>query len=292
MNCEQTFAEDRNHINEWLSSCFNGRKEYARLYESMRYSLTAGGKRIRPVLVLETSAMFGGDRKEALPIACAVEMLHTYSLIHDDLPCMDNDDLRRGKPTNHKLYGEAGALLAGDALLTAAFETITENQDSFSDRQILDTVRVLSTAAGARGMVGGQALDIQENTQQAGEEYLKELQTLKTGALLRASGKIGAILAGCTKHEMEDIDIYCSNIGLAFQIQDDVLDVVSDEETLGKRIKQDVQNNKVTFINILGLDGCRKRISALTEKAIDAVSKYENGEFLIWLAGKLEDRQY
>lgn len=284
--------EDCARIEKWLSRCFSGRKRYGQIYEAMEYSLLAGGKRIRPVLVLETCRMCGGDTEAALPFACAVEMVHTYSLIHDDLPCMDDDDLRRGRPTNHKVFGEATAVLAGDGLLTAAFEMMTECCGSLPAQRVLEAVDCLSHAAGAAGMIGGQMLDMEGETRSLELRELELLQSLKTGALISAAAEIGCILAGGSKEQRLAVCKYAQCIGRAFQVRDDMLDVTSTAEILGKPIGSDEENGKNTFVTALGLERCEALVEELTQHAVDALKGFEQPQFHIWLAQQLARRDH
>ena len=279
-------------VEDFLSRCFAGREQYADIYDAMGYSLMAGGKRIRPVLTLETCRMCGGDVEAALPFACAVEMVHTYSLIHDDLPCMDDDDLRRGKPTNHKVYGEATAVLAGDALLTAAFEMMAEYRGGLSADRVLDAMDCLSHAAGAAGMIGGQVLDMEGEKRPLSLEELKLMQSLKTGALISAAAELGCILAGGSDEQRQAVRTYAQCIGRAFQVRDDMLDVTSTDEVLGKPIGSDAENGKTTFVTTLGLEGCAALVDELTQQALQALSVFDEPEFHIWLAKLLAGRDH
>lgn len=292
MDHEKRLQADCAAVEDWLSRCFSGREQYGRIYEAMQYSLVAGGKRIRPVLTLETCRMCGGDVQAALPFACAVEMVHTYSLIHDDLPCMDDDDLRRGKPTNHKVFGEANAVLAGDALLTAAFEMMTEHRGALPAQRVLEAVDCLSHAAGAAGMIGGQVLDMEGEERPLGLEELKLMQSLKTGALICAAAEMGCIIAGGNETQRQAVRQYAQCIGRAFQIRDDMLDVTSTDEVLGKPIGSDAENGKTTFVTQLGLERCGVLVDELTQQAIDALAGFESPEFHIWLANLLAGRSY
>jgi geranylgeranyl diphosphate synthase, type II len=244
------------------------------LRESMRYSLMAGGKRLRPILVLAAAEAVGGTSKEAaMPVACAIEMIHTYSLIHDDLPAMDNDDFRRGKPTNHKVYGEAMAILAGDALLTHAFFSVVQaarTQGAGADA-VLSIVEELAVYAGARGMVGGQAADMQGEQGLTSKEELDFIHTRKTGDLIVFSLKAGARIAGATDKQLQALETYGYNIGLAFQIQDDILDLTGDEAKLGKPIKSDEKQQKVTYPYFIGLEASQAKVRELTEEGKRAV---------------------
>jgi len=275
-----------------------GLKEYLKVldtpqkkvYEAMAYSLFAGGKRLRPVIMMITATMLGKDAKSVMPFAVAMEMIHTYSLIHDDLPAMDNDDLRRGKPTNHKVFGEATAILAGDALLTEAFNIASSyNEDGVCKKSVLRAVNVLAKAAGASGMVGGQMIDIKSHNEDL--ELLKYLHSLKTGAIIRASGVIGAILSGATEEEIKAVDDYCFNLGIAFQIQDDILDVLGDEEVLGKPIGSDKDNFKSTYVTLCGIEKAKELSKEYTEKAIKALEIFDNADELILLAETLTTRK-
>lgn len=289
---EKYFAErlgqDREMIEAYLANAFTSEARYAGLQEAMEYSLLAGGKRIRPVLTLETCRLCGGKPETALPFACGVEMVHTYSLIHDDLPAMDDDALRRGRPTNHMVYGEATAILAGDALLTAAFEQLTRAE--LPAERIVEAVRCLAQAAGSAGMVGGQALDMAGEGRAMDREELELLQSLKTGALISAAAELGCIAAGGTREQMTQIQAYAQALGRAFQIRDDILDVTSSQEELGKPVGSDRVNEKSTFVTTLGLDGCAAQVEVLTQQGIDALNAFENPSFHIWLAQRLACR--
>lgn len=260
------------------------------IYEAMRYSLLAGGKRLRPVIMMMTAEMLGKDAKIVLPFACAMEMIHTYSLIHDDLPAMDNDDLRRGRPTNHKVYGEAMAILAGDALLTRAFEVVSEyDEPDVPKTSVLKAISVLAASSGADGMIGGQVVDIEAKNEDL--ELLKYLHSLKTGAIIRASGVIGAILAGANDAQIKAVDDYCYNLGIAFQIQDDILDVIGNEAELGKPIGSDAECGKSTYVTLCGIQKATELADTYTKKAIESLSVFEHGEELVALAEKLTSRK-
>lgn len=244
---------------------------------SMEYSLSAGGKRIRPFLVLEFAKLCGGSEKNAIPFACAVEMIHTYSLIHDDLPCMDNDDLRRGKPTNHKVFGEAAALLGGDGLLTLAFETaLSEKAVSLNGyEKCAKAALCLAQYAGAVGMIGGQIIDLESENKQITLETLQTMDEKKTGALIAAACVMGCISAGATPEQIQAAKEYAMNIGITFQIVDDMLDVTSDTTTLGKTVGSDIENHKSTYVSLLGLEECQKISSELTEKAVKCLDSFD-----------------
>ena len=292
MSSQEQLNVHRQAVERWLSTCFDSREPRGDLYDAMRYSLLAGGKRIRPVLVLETCRICGGDTKAALPFAGAIEMIHTYSLIHDDLPCMDDDDLRRGRPTNHKVFGEATAVLAGDGLLTAAFEVMLENSGELPPQRALDAAACLAAAAGGRGMVGGQVLDMAGEGHSLGLHEVEELQRLKTGALIAAAAEMGCILAGADEEKRGAARRYAQKLGLAFQIQDDILDVVGDEATLGKPIGSDAKSEKTTFVTLKGLECCQSLVEQLTAEAKQALEPFgAEAENLCWLAESLVGRK-
>lgn len=269
-------------IDEQLNALLEAIDAPSTLKSSMIYSVNAGGKRIRPLLVLATLEDLRVESKDALLVACAVELIHTYSLIHDDLPCMDDDDFRRGKLTNHKVYGEALAVLAGDALQALAFSVLTKLSDTPA-QQTIELIRLLSNASGAQGMVGGQVLDIE------GEEShltLSELETVhlnKTGALLSFCIEAGAILACLHKDETEQVKVYAENIGLAFQIQDDILDITATTEELGKTAGSDETSDKTTYPSLLGLDGATKKLNEHHLLAKKSLSFLQDDESLLAL---------
>jgi geranylgeranyl diphosphate synthase type II len=262
------------------------------LLKSECYSLFAGGKRIRPTLTLEFCRLFGGEDAAALPFACAVEMIHTYSLIHDDLPCMDDDDLRRGKPTNHKVFGEAVALLAGDSLLTGAFEAAASNTEAGAEASAM-AVAYLASCAGRYGMIGGQIMDIEGEKKKLSPDALMKLHSLKTGALISAACVLGALAAGYKLGDpvMEKVVTYAENIGLAFQIVDDILDATGDEAELGKRIGADAEREKNTFLSFYSLEEAQFYADRLTEEAIRAVQSFEGSDVLVALAEWLAKRK-
>ncbi len=268
----------------------------AAVYEAMRYSLLAGGKRLRPVLTVAAAAMLGGDADDALTAGCALECVHTYSLIHDDLPCMDNDDLRRGKPTCHKVFPENIALLAGDGLLNRAFEILSDMSEfkSISEKTALRLIRLLSAASGANGMIGGQVIDLMsENKPDVPEELLLRMHEKKTGAMIEAAALMGAAVSGVSEDSAEYSAVGCfaRNLGLAFQIQDDILDVTGNEAVLGKPIGSDEQEGKTTFVTLLGIDGAEKRQSEYTRSAVEALNIFgEQAAFLKELARRLVSR--
>ncbi len=266
------------------------------LYESMVYSLKAGGKRLRPVLLLASCDFCGGDEKLALPYACAIEYIHTYSLIHDDLPSMDNDDLRRGIPTNHKVYGEAAAVLAGDGLLTSAFEAMNKDMLLYFDneeklKRRVRAVYEISKGAGCRGMIAGQIADMEAENKQCTKEILDYIHLNKTAALIKAAVRAGAHLGGTDKKTLDDLDEYAENLGLAFQILDDILDISGNEEEIGKKTGSDMAKKKATYPCRYGLEESREKVREFTENAKKAMeSYYDNAEFFILLADELADR--
>ena len=275
-------------VEAYLQTCFALPAPQQTLLDSMRYSLLAGGKRIRPVLVLEFCRICGGDWNKALPFAAALEMIHTYSLIHDDLPCMDDDDYRRGRLTNHKVYGEACAVLAGDGLLTAAFETAVKAEVPAA--AAVEAVRVLSVCAGEAGMVGGQILDLEGEHKTCTAEEIHRIHKLKTGALIQAGCKLGVIAAGGTEQQLQAAATYAEGIGLAFQLRDDILDVTGDAAKLGKATGMDV--NKNTFVKLYGLERCEGMVREETDKAVSALEAFADRAFLTDLAHYLADRDH
>ncbi len=268
--------------------------QYKLIFESMEYSVKNGGKRVRPLLTMLFCDACGGNVDSALPFAKAVEFIHTYSLIHDDLPCMDNDDYRRGKPSNHKVYGEAFALLAGDGLLTAAFEIISKGclEGLYDSETAISGVSALSSLAGSRGMIGGQVVDLlNENNNDADFETLQLMDSLKTGALIEAACVLGCIVAGAEEEQFNAARIFAQNIGLAFQIKDDILDVTSSLEKLGKLAGSDTQNGKSTYVTLMGVEKCQELVEKLTDEAMNSLNKFENNEALKIYAEYLAHRE-
>ena len=263
------------------------------VHNAMKYSLGIGGKRIRPVLVLEFCRLCGGDINEALPFAAAIEMIHTYSLIHDDLPCMDDDDMRRGMPSCHKKYGEEYALLAGDGLLTRAFGIIAESDIAVkSPETAIKAIAMLSSLAGADGMIGGQVVDLRNEDKPCSLDVLRTMDSLKTGALIKCAAVLGVIAAKGNDNMMRAAVSYSENLGHAFQIVDDILDVIGDEKELGKPIGSDADSNKSTYVSILGLDKSKEYAEKLTENAVEALDIFGNeGDFLRELAMSLINRK-
>ena len=259
----------------------------AQLFDAMRYSLLAGGKRLRPIFVLDFCRMCAGDWEKALPFAAAVEMIHTYSLIHDDLPCMDNDDYRRGKLTNHKVYGEAMAVLAGDALLTAAFGQLAVAELPAETR--IQAVRALSDCAGELGMVGGQVLDIQSEERQCTRQEVIDIQSRKTGALIKAACVLGVLAGQGSLEQIHAAESFADNLGLAFQIRDDMLDVIGNSKELGKATGADMGKN--TFVQLYGLDACDKLVEVHTQKALEYLKVFKDHDFMKQLAENLVGRR-
>lgn len=264
------------------------------LFRAMRYSLLAGGKRIRPILVLEYCGLCGGDQQSALPFACAVEMVHTYSLIHDDLPCMDDDDLRRGRPSNHVVFGEAQALLAGDSLLTMSFETMLapESVRAVGAERAAEAAGILARASGAYGMAGGQAIDLEFEGKKISFDVLQKMDECKTGALILAACRMGCVLGGADETQKKAADLYAKSIGLAFQIVDDILDVTGDTATLGKPAGSDIEKDKNTYVSALGIEKARQTVEKLTNTAVSALSVFPGDTgYLRNLALRLAERK-
>ena len=283
------YEEYRAAVEAYLGGLFTGDVPWKRLYESMRYSVLSGGKRIRPVLTLEVARLGGiRDWHAALPFACALELVHTYSLIHDDLPCMDDDELRRGKPTNHVVYGETMATLAGDALQPEAYRLIAE-APKLSARAKVEAVQALSWASGADGMVAGQVLDLTDFGRD--EASLRLLHDKKTCFMIKCAAELGCAASRASMEVCAATQTYAALLGLAFQIRDDLLDVVGDEATFGKPIGSDKEEGKTTYVDLLGADGCRTEVERLTEEAIAALGGVEDADFLIQLAKNLAERE-
>lgn len=269
---QQFISENTPLIDAEMNRLIQSKNSPSNLKDSMLYSVNAGGKRIRPLLVLAVLTDFGKTVSEdPLKVACAAELIHTYSLIHDDLPCMDDDDFRRGKPTNHKVYGEATAVLAGDALQTIAFGILASLQHT-SHEKIVKLIALLANASGADGMVGGQILDMEGESSTLTLEELEEVHRNKTGALLSFCIEAGAILADATEEELDQLREYSTNIGLAFQIQDDILDVTSTTEQLGKTANSDAASDKSTYPSLLGLEGAEQQLEKYHRNAIECLS--------------------
>lgn len=275
-----------NALIDFLPEAVDGQQEVVR---AMRYSIENGGKRVRPILVLEFCKACGGDVEFAMPFACAVEFIHTYSLIHDDLPCMDDDDLRRGKPSCHKKFGEATALLAGDALLTHAFECVASAD--LDDEKIASAVLLLSQNAGVGGMLGGQVLDLKYESGDPSVHDLVTVHKLKTGALISAACLLGCIAAGADSEKLAAASNYAYNLGIAFQIKDDLLDVIGDESIMGKPVGSDEENEKTTYVSMVGIDKAELDVENLTYRAVKYLDEFEDNEFLVALSDYLISRE-
>lgn len=280
-------------IEDYLNSLFAEKPHWADLYEAMRYSVLSGGKRLRPVMTLEFARLCGLDWHKAVPMGCALELVHTYSLIHDDLPCMDNDELRRGKPTTWKVYGYDMAVLAGDALMIFAFETAAKALSLGGDpERVARAMGILAEKTGIYGMIGGQTVDVELTGKPVPEEQLSFIYRLKTGALLEASMRIGAVLAGVGKEEEETVERIAADVGMAFQIQDDILDLVSTAEVLGKPVLSDEKNEKTTYVTLKGLEKAKAEVKTLSDRAADALNSLPGDkEFLGTLIKTLVDRE-
>ena len=288
LSYKEQYEAYRNYIEDYLDKdCFvYPDQPQKNLFSAMRYSLLAGGKRIRPIMAFAFCDMCGNAWQKAAPFAAAVEMIHTYSLIHDDLPCMDNDDFRRGRPTNHKVYGEAVAVLAGDALLTAAFERIADADLPAQAR--IDAIKILSNCAGEKGMVGGQILDMESECRECTQKDVIDIQSRKTGALIRAACQLGVLAGEGSNAQLEAAGQFADHLGLAFQIRDDMLDVIGDPSLLGKATGTD--KNKNTFVQLYGLNKCDDMVKLHTNEAIKALNAFNNSDFMKKLAIELVSR--
>ncbi len=286
------FSEMKKEVNTFLLNYFENKGSFNKvIYDSASYSLNIGGKRIRPLLMLLTYNMYKENWREILEFSSAIEMIHTYSLIQDDLPCMDNDDLRRGKPTNHKVYGEDIAVLAGDALLNEAMNVMMKFSLNHG-REALVASQKIAEAAGAEGMIGGQVVDIINEGKKISEEELRYMHMKKTGALIKVSIVAGAILGNASEEEIELLEKFGENLGLAFQIKDDILDVIGNTEKLGKKVLSDEENDKTNFISMHGLDYCIKECERLTNESINILDSLSvNTEALKILTKELLDRE-
>lgn len=289
----QTFERYLSLVEEALRQALpqpEGCSPTAPVEEAMAYSLFVGGKRIRPVLALGFCQLCGGAPEQALPFACAVEMVHTYSLIHDDLPCMDDDDMRRGKPTNHKVYGEAMALLAGDGLLTKAFETALSFAGPAEDA--VRGARILAQCAGAAGMVGGQCIDLDSEGKDVDLSLLREMDQGKTVALISAACQMGCVAAGAGEAQLESARRYAEGVGMAFQIRDDILDVLGDAATLGKNVGMDSARDKRNYVSLLGVEEAQRLVEQFTAQAEQALESFPGDTaFLKELARSLATRE-
>ena len=290
MNAEQRTLQYWEFIESYLSNIYGDRDKHPQkaLFEAMEYSLLAGGKRLRPIFTFDFCRMCGGNWQDAAPFAAAVEMIHTYSLIHDDLPSMDNDDYRRGRPTNHKVYGEAMAILAGDALLTDAFRVAASCKLS-EPQKLGQAITVLSESAGSLGMVGGQVLDIQSESRELTEQEVRDIQLRKTGALIRCACVLGVIAGGGSCDQIQAAISFADALGLAFQIRDDMLDVIGTQEEMGKGVGTDDRKN--TFVRLHGLDACAQLVEHYTQEAIQSLDAFQDTSYMIQLAYSLTDRR-
>ncbi len=272
MDFKNYYEGQRKLVDNYLQNRI-AKKGISRVDEAMAYSLMAGGKRIRPLLVMAAAEAVGSKGYNYLPIACGLEMIHTYSLIHDDLPCMDDDDLRRGRPTNHKVFGEAMAVLAGDGLLTLAFEVMLE-QKNCSPEILVETVREIAICAGSFGMVGGQGLDLEAEGKTISPEELRRLHAGKTGALFIAAIRSGARLAGANEQQLLALTRYADLLGLCFQITDDILDVTGSDDELGKPAGSDAKNHKSTYVTLFGLEGAQKLAEDTIAEAMECLESF------------------
>ena len=272
------YDNTRRVVEESLTSFISGAENSPQkiIFDSMKYSLEAGGKRIRPVLLLETIKMMGGNCSAGIPFACAVEYIHTYSLIHDDLPAMDDDDLRRGKPTNHKVFGEAVAILAGDGLLNSAFEIMSGEILKNNCIGSVKAMNVIASCAGVNGMIAGQIVDIESEGRSISYEELRYLHSKKTGALIKASVMAGAYIAGANEEELKAVERYSENIGLAFQITDDILDVTGNTSELGKNTGSDIQNDKSTYVSLFGIEKARLLAQDCLKDAVESLGNFDS----------------
>jgi geranylgeranyl diphosphate synthase type II len=293
MDFKEWFKEKVRIVDEYLEQAIEEKENPQKIiYEAMNYSLLSGGKRLRPVLFLAAYELFREDIKEALPYACAMEMIHTYSLIHDDLPAMDNDDYRRGRLSNHKKFGEATAILAGDGLLNKAFETGLEAAIKSGNFNGVKALKIIADSSGTEGMIGGQVIDMDGENIIRSLEDLKYMYSLKTGAIIKSSIKAGAVLAGAGQEETKALENYAEKIGLAFQIEDDILDVTGTQEKLGKAIGSDAVNNKITYLTFKSIDEARKDIEELTLEAVNSLTIFGGkARYLIELAKYLVGRE-
>ena len=278
MEFNAQYDNTRRAVEESLTSFISGAENSPQkiIFDSMKYSLEAGGKRIRPVLLLETIKMMGGNCSAGIPFACAVEYIHTYSLIHDDLPAMDDDDLRRGKPTNHKVFGEAVAILAGDGLLNSAFEIMSGEILKNNCVGSVKAMNVIASCAGVNGMIAGQIVDIESEGRSISYEDLRYLHSKKTGALIKASVMAGAYIAGANEEELKAVERYSENIGLAFQITDDILDVTGNTSELGKNTGSDIQNDKSTYVSLFGIEKARLLAQDCLKDAVESLGNFDS----------------
>lgn len=295
MNFKNVLKEKVTYVENLLRDYMPKEEGYQKtIIESMNYSLKAGGKRLRPILTLEACKIVGGNEKDAIPFAMAIEMIHTYSLIHDDLPALDNDDLRRGRPTNHKIYGDAMAILAGDGLLNYAFEVMLSNSiGKENPDKYLRAINEIASSSGIYGMIGGQVVDVESENKQIEKDKLDFIHLNKTAAIMVGCMRAGAIIGDATEEQLQEITTYAKNIGLSFQIVDDILDIVGDEAKLGKHVGSDIENHKSTYPSLLGLEESKKIANNLINEAKYSIEKLnDDREFLNGLAEYIIDREY
>ncbi|RDY28734.1 polyprenyl synthetase family protein [Romboutsia weinsteinii] len=295
MNFKEALRERVGHVETLLKEYMPKEEGYQKtVIEAMNYSLKAGGKRLRPILTLEACKIVGGNEEDAIPFAMAIEMIHTYSLIHDDLPALDNDDLRRGRSTNHKVYGDAMAILAGDGLLNYAFEVMLSNSlNKENPAKYLKAINEIASSAGIYGMIGGQVVDVESEDKQIEKEKLDFIHLNKTAAIMVGCMRAGAIIGDANEEQLQEITTYAKDIGLSFQIVDDILDIVGDEAKLGKHVGSDIENNKSTYPSLLGLEESKKIAHDLINEAKMSIEKLsDDREFLNGLAEYIIDREY
>ncbi|MFU0801228.1 MAG: polyprenyl synthetase family protein [Xylanivirga thermophila] len=295
MTFKEQYSKKLNMVNNKINLFIEADAHYSDiLIDAMKYSLNAGGKRLRPILLLSAHELLDGNLDESLPIACALEMIHTYSLIHDDLPAMDNDDFRRGKPTNHRIYGEAVAILAGDALLNRSYEIMIQNSIAYQMKLPYHTaaIQIIAKAAGMHGMIGGQVADIEYQANDLDDDAIRYIHTHKTGALITASLMAGAILENPNQTTLNSIKTYGEKLGLAFQITDDILDVVGDLRLIGKQPGSDLVQQKLTYPKIYGLENSQKMAKNLVDEAISYLDIFgSKADFLKDIANHMLERQ-
>ncbi len=294
MDIRVYFKEKAEIVNKALENFMPEENEYPEiLSNAIRYSVFAGGKRLRPVLMIAACEAFGGKAEDVFPFACAMEMIHTYSLIHDDLPAMDNDDLRRGMPTNHKVFGEDMAILAGDGLLSLAFETMSDALMENGDRRYIKALKAVAKAAGTKGMVAGQVVDVASEGKEIDEETLEYIHINKTSAMIKGALEAGAYIGGADDEEVKMISEAGEKIGLAFQIQDDILDVESTAEVLGKNINSDIKNEKKTYVSMFGIEYSKNKVKEFSDEACQIIDGLIcDGEILKEIVDYLVKRTY
>ena len=295
MEFKQALKHRANQVELLLKEYMPKEEGYQKtIMEAMNYSLSAGGKRLRPILTMEACNIVGGNVEDAIPFAMAIEMIHTYSLIHDDLPALDNDDLRRGKDTNHIVFGEDMAILAGDALLNYAFEVMLSNSiDKENPNKYLKAINEIAKTSGIYGMIGGQVVDIQSENKKISKESLDYIHNNKTAAIIVGCMRAGAIIGNATESQLENITKYAKNIGLSFQIVDDILDIIGDESKLGKKVGSDLDNHKTTYPSLIGLDESKAIAYELIQEAKNSINMIGNDAyFLNGLADYIIDREY